>query len=300
MSCERSIAGVAVSVAEKLLLDLASTCYTLRGEQPAALAALAAEATHRLRACEGQHEAGLLIARVGEKGARVEALGVATGRRRRGVARALVEDLLVSLPAGTGVATRPIDQRDAEACAFFAALGWTAEEPSGVRMQRDLDDLPPLHVPAGYRLRTYLEGDDEAWMRVIREAFATEAGGHAPTDPDAFRREYLENPLFHPSRIFFAVREEDNEVGGTTSSWETEVEGRRVGLIHWVAVAPDHRGRGLGEALNLAALHDMRARGHREAHLNTSRELPHAVRLYERLGFRAPRRWVIYRCHASG
>jgi ribosomal protein S18 acetylase RimI-like enzyme len=58
-----------------------------------------------------------------------------------------------------------------------------------------------------------------------------------------------------------------------------------MGLVHWVAVDPGHRGRRLGEALLAAALHAMKARGHTEAFLNTNPALAAAVQLYERLGF---------------
>src|SRR5215212_1937404 len=158
-------------------------------------------------------------------------------------------------------------------------------ESSGLRMWRDLADLPPVPATPGYRLRTYQPGDEALWTALVRRAFATEREGHGPGGEEPFRREFLDQPIWEPSRLFFAVRDADGELAGTTASWEWEIDGRRVGLIHWVAVDPAHRGHGLGVALNLAALHDMRARGHREAYLNTSRRLVMAVRLYDRLGF---------------
>jgi ribosomal protein S18 acetylase RimI-like enzyme len=73
------------------------------------------------------------------------------------------------------------------------------------------------------------------------------------------------------------------------------VDGRKAGLIHWVAVAPEHRGHKLGVALMIRALHDMVARGHTEAYLNTNVKLRHAVQLYENLGFTVLERRVRYR-----
>ena len=74
-------------------------------------------------------------------------------------------------------------------------------------------------------------------------------------------------------------------LAGTTTAWEAEFEGRRMGLVHWVAVDPAHRGRRLGEALLAAALRAMKARGRTEMFLNTNPALATAVKLYERLGF---------------
>lgn len=53
-----------------------------------------------------------------------------------------------------------------------------------------------------------------------------------------------------------------------------------------MAVAPEHRGRGVGAALGLAAMERARASGAGELFLQTSASLRAAGRLYRRLGFR--------------
>jgi mycothiol synthase len=293
-----------VAAAEELLDLAAAESHTVRALPPEAREALGTEAAYALLARSGGRVIGLLFAVEREEGLALSALFVRPEWRRQDVARSLLAALM-EMPGAEGrrLATAPVDSRDPASAVFFTSLGWRAERTGALQMRRDLDDLPPLQVPSGYRLRTYQEGDEEAWMRVIRAAFATEAGTHAPAGDSAFRRELAESPLFEPERVFFAVREADGEVAGTTSSWEAEIDGRLVGLIHWVAVAPEHRGHALGEALNLAALHDMRARGHREAYLNTHTALRSAVHLYESLGFRPAQHWVLYHrpeSHASG
>jgi GxxExxY protein len=154
-----------------------------------------------------------------------------------------------------------------------------------MRMIRTLDMLPPIRVPDGYRLRSYRPGDEEAWARLINAAFATEKRQFDPVTAASFEREY---PTSHGESwdwILFAERLADGALAGTTAAWEAERDGRRMGLVHWVAVDPVDRGRRLGEALLAAALHAMRARGHTEVYLNTGPELAAAVQLYERLGF---------------
>jgi mycothiol synthase len=153
-------------------------------------------------------------------------------------------------------------------------------------MIRSLDELPPVVVPAGYCLRPYEVGDEEAWARLLNAAFATEDREPVSMEPASFEKEYPLTSGCDRSWIFFAEQLEDGALVGTTAAWEAELEGKRMGLIHWVAVAPDHRGRGLGEALMAAALHAMRDRGHTQAFLNTDVVLRSAVRLYERVGFK--------------
>jgi mycothiol synthase len=160
-------------------------------------------------------------------------------------------------------------------------------------MIRSLNKLPPLTTSAGYRLRPYRPGDEEAWVQLINAAFATEKRTFDPLTPGSFAKEFPTANGEQYDWIFFAERECDGALAGTTAAWEAEREGRRWGLIHWVAVDPAHRGHGLGEALILAALHAMRARGHTEVYLNTDPALAAAVRVYERLGFvrdEAPKR----------
>jgi mycothiol synthase len=154
-----------------------------------------------------------------------------------------------------------------------------------MRMIRSLADLPLIVVPEGYRLRSYRPGDEEGWVRLINSAFATEKRTFDPLVRASFEREFPVSKGESREWILLAERLEDGALGGTTTAWEAEFEGRRMGLVHWVAVAPEHRGKRLGEALLAAALHAMRARGHTEAFLNTNPALASAVKLYERLGF---------------
>src|SRR5947207_10153348 len=112
-----------------------------------------------------------------------------------------------------------------------------------MRMIRTLSELPPVVVPEGYRLRSYRSGDEEAWVYLMNAAFGTEKRTFDPVVRESFEREY---PVEHGEDrawILFAERVEDGVLGGTTAAWEAEFEGRRMGLVHWVAVDPAHRGR---------------------------------------------------------
>ncbi|MCH7478585.1 MAG: GNAT family N-acetyltransferase, partial [SAR324 cluster bacterium] len=80
----------------------------------------------------------------------------------------------------------------------------------------------------------------------------------------------------------------------TTITWEADYGDGPVGLIHWVGVHPEHRGAGLGKALNALAVKRLADLGYDEAWLNTSRSREAAVRLYESLGFEVYRELYTY------
>ncbi|MBO2456076.1 MULTISPECIES: GNAT family N-acetyltransferase [Actinomadura] len=56
--------------------------------------------------------------------------------------------------------------------------------------------------------------------------------------------------------------------------------------IEGVRIAPDERGRGLGQAMINWAIDQARARGCRLVQLTTDRQRPDAIRFYQKIGFR--------------
>jgi ribosomal protein S18 acetylase RimI-like enzyme len=70
-----------------------------------------------------------------------------------------------------------------------------------------------------------------------------------------------------------------------------------LGAIQNLGVAPEHRGRGLGTALLLQALHGFRRAGLGRAFLEVTAQNEGAVRLYHRIGFR--RKKTIYKAVPS-
>jgi mycothiol synthase len=141
-----------------------------------------------------------------------------------------------------------------------------------------LEGLPEVVAPAGYRLRSYREGDAAEWCRLIRENIGGEY------DERAFRESTAASGGFDAKGLFFA-EQEGRIVGTACGVWRREY-GERTGYLHMVAVDPQHQGRGLGRALTLAVLHRLRERGYRRAVLETDDWRLPALRLYLSLGFR--------------
>ncbi len=230
-----------------------------------------------------------------ERVATLSFIGVHPGRRRAGLGRRLLleaegvarENGIQALRTGSAV-----DSDNAAATGLLKQAGWKPVFGASLKMWRELNDLPVARTPAGYRIRTYETGDDTAFVRIKNAAFISEnTGGRAWTSAD-FEKEYLDSPYFDPKRVLFAVC--GDEPVGTTTAWTAMYQGRDVGLIHWVAVVPEHRSKGLGWVLNVRALHKLKALGYGEAILNTSEKLESAVRLYRRLGFEVILRRAAY------
>jgi len=146
-----------------------------------------------------------------------------------------------------------------------------------VLMVRDPAPLPECPLPAGYRLAFYQPGDREHWidlhLAVDQFRERKEAG-------DCFDREFV--PAEELTRRMLFVFAPDGSCAGTSTAWfEKTGEGR----VHWVAVHPDHRGKGIAKALVCRTVEQLdRLHGGRiTLHSGTWNHV--AVHMYGKLGF---------------
>ena len=166
-----------------------------------------------------------------------------------------------------------------------------------LRMEiRGLADPSPddgtVTPPAGFGLRTFRPGDEDAWLTLLQTG---EFG--------AWDRVRLDLMLRHPhikvphDGIFFAT-ENDRPVG-TASTYLHPVDGRIDPELGWVVVAPEHRGHGLGTAVCRAVLAYVRRLGYDHAYLLTDDFRLPAIKTYLNLRFEPaltdpshPARWA--------
>jgi mycothiol synthase len=142
-------------------------------------------------------------------------------------------------------------------------------------MRREsLEGLPVLEIPYGFELRTFRRGDEARWAELM-------TGAIGDWDDESTARQFLGDPGVHPDGILFLVRS-NNYVATATDKRLPEPE---VGYLHMVAVAPPHRGRGLGRCISLTSLLHMKERGCRQAILDTDDFRLPAIRTYRALGF---------------
>jgi GNAT superfamily N-acetyltransferase len=149
-----------------------------------------------------------------------------------------------------------------------------------VMLREDLIDIPPLELPAGYALRPYREGDRDTWMDIERasESFRT-------IEDDLFEKQFGDDLAEMPARCRFLVGPDGSDVGTITAWFDNQYGGKCWGRVHWVAIRPEHRGRGLARPMVAATMRQMVELGHRRSILDTQTPRLPAIRVYLDLGF---------------
>lgn len=148
-----------------------------------------------------------------------------------------------------------------------------------VMMKEDLEDLGTIVLPEGYELKTFVPGDEEEWVKLMRDVFP-----ESDWTVEKFVEVFASQPQFDPEGLFFIVK--GGEYVATALGWFDEVDKRDIGRVHWVGVKKEHRGQGLGKAVVLAVLHYLKGKGARKAVLDTQEYRKPAIKLYESLGFK--------------
>jgi mycothiol synthase len=203
--------------------------------------------------------------------------------RRRGIAGDLMRRV-ISEAASAGKAqlvVTAVDRRD-EACRLFLESMGFEMKKDGVRMEWSPRPLPEVDLPEGYWIRTYREGDEEEWAECVNRAYATERD---PTDYTAekIREKWVDTPNFMPDGTFFAVK--DDEIVGSFMAWREVNEGPKRGRLHWLAVVPEHRRRGLAKALTVKVIGYLLSQGLTSIFLDTGYSLRVAMSMYRKFGF---------------
>lgn len=149
-----------------------------------------------------------------------------------------------------------------------------------VRMNREnLDDIPDCTLPAGYSIRWYQPDDKDVWLRI--QSLADE---YNEVTPDLFEEEFETDAKLLCERQCFLCDGDDNVIG-TASAWFGGHGEESLGRIHWVAIVPEHQGKGLAEPLLAAVCNKLKSLGHNKAYLTTQTCRIPAINLYAKFGF---------------
>src|SRR5579871_6146957 len=150
--------------------------------------------------------------------------------------------------------------------------------PSQLVMRRPhLEGLPSLVSPAGYDLRAYRPGDEEALAAALSAAFAED-----PWDVDTVLARLIDAPDVVET---FVVAHGGSPVA-TASARLAPERFPGSGYLHWVGCDPAHQGRGLGTLVALRTLHCFRELGCRDSVLETDDFRLPAIKSYLNLGYR--------------
>lgn len=155
--------------------------------------------------------------------------------------------------------------------------GWTRDgEPPWTMNRLALVDLPEPELPTGYTIRAATGVEEAAALaEVHRGSF-----GVAWT-PELYRK-VMESPGYAAEREFVVVAP-DGSFGAFTVTWHDSVN--RLGLFEPVGVHEDHRRKGLGKALMLAAMRAMIDAGMTRATVTNEGTNEGARALYRSAGF---------------
>jgi undecaprenyl diphosphate synthase len=203
----------------------------------------------------------------------------------RGVGSALV-DWCIRTAAAQGGETigQTVPDGDVAAVALFRSRGWEPLWTSWVLELPPGNVVPERPLPTGYRLRALRPGQDEpAAYRVIEDAFS-EWPDREPTSYEDWTATVVQRPGFAPWQLLLAEDPQDRVVGACHL-----VLSAGSGWVNQVAVARDHRGQGLAQALLAAAFGSAAERGATRSELSTDSRTG-ALALYERLGMQV--RWA--------
>lgn len=167
----------------------------------------------------------------------------------------------------------------------LAALGVSVARPFLRMDRRDLDELPDVELPAGYRLFDQDSAlPDRLWAEAYNAAFS-EHWRHSPQHELQVSARRA-RPRSDPELLALDARGEP--AAAVTCAIETYADGRAqpVGLVGTVGTVPGHRRRGLAQALLAEALRRLGSAGARSASLYVDGLNPtRAYEIYARAGF---------------
>jgi GNAT superfamily N-acetyltransferase len=163
---------------------------------------------------------------------------------------------------------------------------------SVLHLYRTLQEPPELPGLPGVDLRHFAGPNDiGAWLELRHRAFAREQVGVRQWQPTDFEAEFLIKPWWRPERLWFAEAKTGlpglrtrSAVGTITLAFRGTGETAQP-VIHWLAVLPGWRRRGVARLLLAALEKSCWDAGYREIGLETHAAWIAARRFYEQAGY---------------
>ncbi|HEY0602328.1 MAG TPA: GNAT family N-acetyltransferase [Herpetosiphonaceae bacterium] len=164
-------------------------------------------------------------------------------------------------------------------------------------MRRSLETpIEPPQVPPGFTIRPFQPGpDDDQWIELGNLAFRDHWNHHDATSEDL--QHELAAPHFRPDLYQLAIAPD----GSFAAYCQCEIMqeqnerlGRAEGFVLGLGTHPGFRKLGLGRALLLNGLHQLKAAGMNSALISVDAEnASGALRLYESVGFQTFETWIM-------
>lgn len=174
---------------------------------------------------------------------------------------------------------------------MIEGLKFTVERYAFLLVREDLD-VPEVHLPEGYELKSFRPGqDEENWLTVRNAAFSTLKGSETPITMEGVKKlltddDYLEGGMM----ILFDQEKPVGVIRGAADEYNADP----IMNIGPVAILPDYQGRGLGQSLLRASLRFAREKGYKRTILSVNGENERAQALYIKEGFKQVEAVVCY------
>ncbi len=184
----------------------------------------------------------------------------------------------------TRVVTEQVDSRCPHRNRFLQLKGYRVLDPEResiiMVLQPEGRVIRDVVLPDGdYYIETWRDEYLDDWVDVKNAAF------EQPSERSLFLDHFRNRRDFDPNG-WMLLRHRDRFIGITGAMVCKEIDGRtRGGMIEWVGVRPEYRGKSLGEALVIAGLNYFVERDITPVTLITQPFRRPAVALYEKLGF---------------
>ncbi len=150
-------------------------------------------------------------------------------------------------------------------------------------LERDLDSLPHIPLPEGYRFVFYQPGDRDAWIDIEKSAkeFTDYEQGLK-----AWNNYYAGNEKELVDRMVFIENAKGIKVATATAYYDiTNRDRSGSGWLHWVAVRREYQGKGLSKPLISYVLGVMKKLGYTHAKIPTQTTTWLACKIYLDFGF---------------
>lgn len=180
-----------------------------------------------------------------------------------------------------------VHQTDETRIQSALAVGFEAGEQYGNDTERSLDEpIPEPQLPDGFSIRPATMDDYLQLEKVHSGAF-----GSGSWTPEIYRDEVMLKPGYSPEREIVVVAP-DGQFAAFTVTWLDELN--KIGYFEPVGVHKDFHRRGLGRAMMLHCLHEMKRLGMTTAQVGHEIDNPASTGLYTSLGFRTKHKLMDY------
>ena len=162
-----------------------------------------------------------------------------------------------------------------------------------VMVRENGKNVPAYSLPEGYHFAPFTPCDEENWIRLQLEVTHVESYADGKR---IFREEFLQAPDCVPCegcpgyeevvKRTVQVKDAAENLVGVATLWMGDTFGAVWQRVHWVAVHPDHQGKGIAKCMIARMLQLYGELGYdTPIYLTTQTKTYRAVRIYKQMGF---------------